>query len=284
MYFCILNLSEMKKHIHLLSMAALLLVMVGILASCQNKDYHIWVSTQDFRFGLSPDNQTIMFRADFKWSIQKNDNEDWYTISPMSGTAKDSIVTVTVKDYSEGDYRGTTFVVNSPGGHVHRTIFMSQNKIDFDGMINKVFGAASIEHWNTDYFNQIIEDSYRHWEYNPYDTTDGQLMYFLEDGKGIQRNRVLHDYPIYFPFEYEYDRVNNILHIEFELEDGDYEVYNWEVLCASDSLYRVYHEYKPHWFERADMRKIGVINPSEKARLIYKATKRKRGEPVFIME
>jgi hypothetical protein len=89
-------------------MAALLLVMAGVLAGCQNKDYHIWVSTQDIRFGLSPDTQTLIIRADCKWSIQRNDNEDWYTISPMSGTANDSIVTVTVKDYSEGDYRGTT--------------------------------------------------------------------------------------------------------------------------------------------------------------------------------
>lgn len=272
----------MKKQSFLIVIAALLLMGAG-LTSC-NPDYSIWVSSQDLRFGLEEETQTLIIRANCKWTITKEGDEDWYTVSPMSGKASDSIVTVTVKNYVNGDYRGAKFTVNSPRNRVSSMVFVSQNKIDFYSIINKVFGATDIEHWNTDYYNQIIEDTYNHWEYDPYDTTRGQLMYYFEDGKGIQRNRVIEDYPVYFPFEYEYDPDNNILHIEFELEEGGVEAYNWEVHCATDSLYRVYHEYKSHWFERAEMRKVDIIHPGEKDRLLHKATKRKRGEPVFIMK
>ena len=272
----------MKKHIHLIAAIALLLLMAAGLTNCE-PDYQIWVSTQDLRFGLGEETQTFIIRANCKWSIMKEGDAEWYTILPMSGKANDSIVTVKVKDFSECDYRGAKFLVNSPGGHIHRTVFVSQNKINFYSMINKVYGAVSIEHWNTDFYNQIIEDTYNHWEYNPYDTTQGQLMYFLEGGKGVQRNRVIEDYPVYFPFEYEYNPVDNTLHIEFETEDGP-EPYDPEVLNASDSIYRFYHEYKPHWHERVDMRKIGVIDPSEKECLMQKVTKRKSGQPIFIQK
>ena len=149
------------------------------------KDYSILVSTQDLRFGLAPESQTLIVNANCKWTITKNDNADWYTISPMSGRANDSVVTITVSDYSGGDFRGSSFIVSSPGGHIHRKVFVSQNKIDFDGLVNKVFGLTTLEHWNTDYYGQIIEDEYDLYEYDPYDTTKGQRMYFFENGQGI---------------------------------------------------------------------------------------------------
>ena len=276
MYFCILNLTNMKKHIHLLAMAALLLVVS--FTGCV-EDYHILVSSQDIRFGLDPGTQTFIIRSDCKWTIEKNEDVDWYTVSPMSGKATDSIVTVKVKGYPNGDYRGASFRVNSPG-----SVFVSQSVIDFYSMMNKVYGVTSLEHWNTDFYDQIVEDTYNHWEYNPYDTTQGQQMYFLEDGTGIQRNKVIHEEPIYFPFTYEYNPINNTLHIEFETEEGGPESYDPEIICASDSIYRFYHEYKAHWHERADMRKIGVINPTEKTRLLQKLTKRKQGQPIFIQK
>ena len=271
----------MKRNIVFL--AAFLMGLSTVFIGCV-KEYSVVVSSQDLRFGLGNETQTLIVNANCKWTITKDDDADWYTISPMSGRAKDSIVTVTVNDYSGGDFRGSWFTVSSPGGHVYRRVLVSQNKLDFDGMINKVFGVFSLEHWNTDYYGQIIEDEYKHWEYDPYDTTRGHLMYFFEDGKGIQRNRERYDHAIYFPFEYAYDPDSCILHIEFELEDGGIESYNPEVLCASDSLYRVFHEYKLHWFERADMRKVGTIIPGEKAILQQKLSKRQKGQPIFMTE
>ena len=69
--------------------------------------------------------------------------------------------------------------------------------------------------------------------------------------------------------------------IEFETVSGAPENYDPQVLTASDSLYRFIHEYKANWWERADMRRIGTINPSEKAIIKNMATKRKGDEPIF---
>ena len=259
---------------------ALVVVMSLCLFGCV-EDYSVLVSSQDLRFGLAPETQTFVVTANCKWSVIKNDDADWYTITPMSGRANDSIVTVTVKDYSHGDFRGSSFVVSSQGGHVRRTVFVSQNKIDFD-MVNKVFGLTTLEHWNTDFWGQIIEDEYNLYEYDPYDTTRGQRMYFFENGQGIQRRvRELDDSVFYYLFEYDYDSDSSIFHIVFHLEDGELEPYDPEVLCASDSLYRIFHEYKPNWWERADMRKVGTITPGEKSMLMRAVNHHKGNGGIF---
>ena len=101
-------------------------------------------------------------------------------------------------------------------------------------------------------------------------------MYFLEDGVGYQRDH--HgDTVAWWPFDYEFDADSCILHIQFQLVDGGLESYDPEVLCASDSLYRFFHEYKPNWFERADMRKVGTITPEEKSLLLMRAAKNRKG-------
>ena len=258
-----------------------ILTMLG-LTGCV-KDYSILVSTQDLRFGLTAESQTLIINANCKWTITKNDDADWYTVSPMSGKSNDSIITLTVNDCSSGDFRGSSFVINSPGGHIRRTVFISQNKLDFDGMINKVFGVMSRERWYTDYAGQIIEDEYKHWEFNPYDTTTGYLMYFFEDSIGLQRDHHT-DTVAWWPFKYAFVADSLILHIDFETVDGAPESYAPEVLTASDSLYRFIHEYKPHRWERVDMRKVGTINPSEKAILQQKVSKRRKSESIFISE
>ena len=131
-----------------------------------------------------------------------------------------------------------------------------------------------LEHWNTDYFEQIIEDSYKHKIYDPYDTSTGYLMYFLADGTGVQRDHH-NDTAVYYAFVYDYNPITQILHVEFETINDEEEKYDANVLTASDSLYRFMHEYRAHWWERADMRKIGTIQPNERAFLRRAATKRK---------
>ena len=257
---------------------AMVVIAVLSLSSCNKKD-SVLVSSQDLWYGLEEKSLTIEVTANCEWSVTKNDDADWYTISPMSGK-NDGTITVTVQAYPGGDFRGSSFVVTSPGGHIRRTVFVTQNKLDFDGIINKVFGVTELEHWNTDYFGQIIEDSYRHYSYDPYDTTTGYLMYFLEDGQGIQRDR--HgEHAVYYYFTYEYTPFNNNLYIEFETIDDSHESYNAQVLCASDSLYRIFHEYKPNFFERVDHRKVGTITPEQKTILKQKAIKRKKPEGIY---
>ena len=268
----------MKKHIHLLAIVALLLVTAAGFTGCV-KTYKIQVPTNNIWFGLDAGSKTFDFTANCEWTITKNDNADWYSISTMSGK-NDATITITVEAMENGDFRSSSFVINSPGGHVYRTVFVSQNKLDFDGLMNKVFGVNSVEYWNTDYYDQMIEDSYRHNEYDPSDTTTGYTMFFLENGLGVQMDHHK-DTAVYYAFQYDYNPMNQILHIEFETVDEDHENYDPHVLTASDSLFRFIHEYKEHWWERADMRKIGTVNTHEKAFLKHVTTKRKGGEPIF---
>ena len=105
-------------------------------------------------------------------------------------------------------------------------------------------------------------------------------MYFLENGTGVQMDHHK-DTAVYSLFQYEYNPINQILHIEFETVNDAPEDYDPQVLTASDSLFRFIHEYKDHWWERADMRKIGTVIPQERDFIKSVATKRKGDEPIF---
>ena len=271
----------MKKKLNLLTCAALVIVAVTCLIGCKKRD-SIIVSTQDLWFGLEAETLELVITSNCNWTIYKNEEADWYTISKMEGS-KDDTLYISVTDLTDADFRGASFVIISPGAHVRRTVFVSQNKLDFDGMVNKVFGVTVLEHWITDYFDQIIEDEYHLWEYDPYDTARGYLMYFLEDGKGYQRDHHS-DTVAWWAFDYEFDIINQKLYINFATIDGAPESYAPDVLTASDSLYRFFHEYKPHYFERADMRKIATYHGEGKAEMQRKAKKRKAPGPVFLTE
>ena len=251
------------------------------LVGCGKKD-SVLVSTQDLWFGTNANTKELQVTANCEWTVTQNDTASWYTISTMSGK-NDGTITVTVQAMEDADYRSSTFVVTSPGGHIRRTVFVTQNKLEFDGLLNKVFGVMSVEYWNTDYYDQMIEDSYKHKVYDPYDTTTGYQMYFLADGQGVQRDHHK-DTVVYYRFDYEYNPLDRILKIQFETVDEGHESYAPLVLTASDSLFRFIHEYKDHWWERADMRKVGIINPGEGMMLRQAATKRKADEPIFKFE
>ena len=278
---------NMKKRNTLFTMAALLVMTAVTLVGCIKK-YDLHVSSQDLWFGFEAESQTIEVTANCKWTVTFSDNETWYTITPDNGK-KDGTITVSVEPMENEDFRSTYIVVTSPGGHIRRTVFISQNKLEFHGLINKIFGVMHLEHWNTDYFGEIIEDTYHDSTYNPYDTTTGYHLYFLENGEGVQRDHHT-DTIAFWPFHYEYDPMNQILHFEFELMDGSPENYDVNVLTASDSLYRFIHEWQSHFWERADMRKVGVITPQEYHEIMkalstrQRVVKREKGSPIFIMD
>lgn len=269
----------MKKKSIIIMMALMVVAAMG-LTECTKK-YTITVSTQNLLFGLEAETQELEIKANCKWTISKNDDADWYTISTTGGE-NDAVITITVDAYEDGDFRGSSFVINSPGGHVYRTVFVSQNKIDFYSMVNKVYGVKELEHWNTDYFGMIIEDSYKDSVYDPFDTATGYTMFFLADGTGVQMDHS-NDSVKYYAFTYEYNATDQILHIEFEtIDEDEREYYDPQVLTATDSLYRFMHEYKPNWWERADMRRIGTYNPEEITKMRNLATKKRKGrEGIF---
>jgi hypothetical protein len=239
----------------------------------------IELSNYDLWFSKEAETKTIEVESNCKWTVSIDDGADWYTVTPLSGVNHNNL-TISVQSYEGSDFRNSSFTITSEHGLYTAKVYLSQNQLEFDEIINMVFGVSKVEYWNTDYFGQVIEDSYRHKEYNPYDTTMGYLMYFLEDGIGVQRDHHK-DSVVYYAFTYDYDVISRNLHIEFETVSDTVEDYDASVLTASEEQFRFVHEYKPNWWERAEMHKIGTINPGEKTLLLRTIKKRKGTEGIF---
>ena len=235
-------------------------------------EYELW-------FPKEAATKSIAIGANCKWTVNIDDGADWYTVTPVSDESGNSL-SVSVQPYEGSDYRSSSFTITSEHGWCVVKVYLSQNKLEFEDIFNMVFGVSKLERWNTDYFGQMIEDSYRIYEFNPFDTTQGYMMYFFEDGTGVQRDHH-NDSVVYYAFNYIYDAESRNLHIDFVTVSDLLESYDVSVLTASEELFRFFHEYKPNFWERADMRKVGTIQPAEKSMLKHAAKKRKGNEGIF---
>ena len=132
---------------------------------------------------------------------------------------------------------------------------VAQNTVEpteLTSITNSIFAVLNLTHWNTDFFGDVVEDSYRRHEYDPADTTKGYFMYFLENGQGVQRDNE-QDSTYYYIFTYDFDPVAHNLHVEFETVTDTEEVYNATVLKATPKLFRFQHEWQPNFWELSDM-------------------------------
>lgn len=261
---------------------ALFAIAFVSLTGCRKKET-IQVSHDTLWFSTEASSQTIEVTSDCAWSIEKNGEASWFTVSPMSGekTSGATVLTISVQDFDGEDYRTASFTIKSPKGKGNVTVNISQNVVEFSDIINTIYGVKKVEHWNSDYAGNMIEDSYMSADFDPRDTATGFTMYFAENGVGVQEDRY-HDSTVYYQFRYNYDNITRNLHIEFDLVDSTQtEIYNANVLTATESMFRFQHEYKPNFWERAEMTKIGTITPQAKGMINRAIAKRKEMGPVF---
>ncbi len=295
----------MKKRNILLN-SALFALAVFSLVSCNKES--IKVSTHELWFPIEASVQDITITANCPWSIKIDDDADWYTIRESYDTTVftsngsmtySAIETTKIVTSGRGDMtlsilvdplegvpnRASSFTITSANGHIQVQVRVLQNTNDpteLQSITNMIFGVSNAAHWNTDYYGEVVEDSYQYFEFNPNDTTTGYLFYFLDDGMGIQKDSHA-DSTVYYLYTYEFDPFNRILHIEFEtVSDTISEIYNAPVLCATEEVFRIMHEYRPNFWERFDMKKIGNFTPQQKAILKRKAKKRDGHEPILI--
>ena len=274
----------MKNSIKTIVMALFAIAFLS-LAGC-HRDENITVSHDTLWFSTEASSQTIEITTDCSWSIEKNGDAQWYTVSPMSGEKAPNGITLTisVQEYVGDDYRAASFTIKSPKGKANVTVNLSQNVVEFSSIINTVYGVKKVEQWNSDFAGNVIEDSYKNADFNPHDTTTGFTMYFAEDGLGVQVDRY-HDSTVYYSFHYNYDNVTRNLHIEFVLFDTTQtEIYNANVLTATEGMFRFEHEYKPSFWERAEMTKIGDISYEAKSMINRIAAKREENGPIFRLD
>ena len=260
-----------------------LLVFIALVASSCKKE-KIEVNENNLWFDSSGGTKTIEVTSTYGWRIQENSDFDWFTVTPMSSDESHSTITINVEplDAEAEGYRNGHISILSPKGGAQIVVLISQGDVEFDIIYNLVFGVKKEEQWNTDFYGLMIEDSYKCVEFNPYDTTNGFMMYFFEEGKGVQVDRYNQDTAVYYLFDYTYNNESRKLDISFELVDGSHESYSPTVITATYELFRFEHEYKPNFWERSDMKKIGTINPIQKASMLNRAVKkRKEAGPVF---
>lgn len=292
----------MKRNLTLIALLGL--IALGCM-SCKKERitlsmYEIWCPSE-----ASVHN--IQLTANCGWTISIDDDADWYairrahdtTVFTEHGSITYSVVDTTkivtsgsgsmtlavvVEPLNNTTSRTSSFTITSAKGKAIVNVSISQNTdepAELTSISNLVFGVANVAHWNTDYFGEIIEDSYIYKEYNPADTSTGYMMFFFADGSGVQKDCHSGDSTVYYLFTYDFDAANHNLHIEFDAIDT-VEVYDAPVLTATLEVFRFMHEYKPNFWERADMKKIGVITVRQENMMKRNAKKRKPGEGVFM--
>ena len=287
--------------------SVLLLIFIAFsLVGCKKEK--ITLSEYEFWFPGEASVQNIQVTANCDWTISIDDGADWYsikksidttvysanesstyfiiynsaqTISSGRGNMTLAIVVEPLENQLE---RSSSYTITSTKGNVQLKVHLSQNTEDpteLESITDMVFGVANVAHWNVDYYGEVIEESYRRKEFNPYDTTSGYFMYFFQDSIGIQRDNVNGDSTTYYSFKYAFNPDTRILYIDFETVADTSETYNAPVLIATEEIFRFQHEYLPMRWEISDMRKIGTLHPNEKSRIMQATTKRKPKGGVF---
>lgn len=282
-YFCKSNQFKvnMKKNNNFLKIAVLVISALSLFGCRKHED--ISLSLSDLWFPKDAGVKEIQLTANCKWSIEIDDAADWYSIEPMTGEGN-SVLYITVQSLGELEQRTSSFTINSARGKVQLKVSVMQNTqdpLELLSITNLVFGVSNLAHWNTDYAGEVIDDSYEYYEFDPYDTLSGYIMYFFENGEGVQKDNH-DDSSVYYYFNYDYDPAIRNLHLEFETVNGLPDVYDATILSASMELFSFQHEYKKNYWERTEMMKIGSINPVTKSLLKHKTSKRKERGSIFL--
>lgn len=244
------------------------------------------LNTDDLWFDHRNQTKSIEISADCNWTVNIDDGADWYTVSPMSGgKCSHEPIDITVNLFEGPNFRSSSFTVSSENGELAIRVRLSQNIIEIESLTNTIFSPYHIEHWNTDFYGMLIEDSYLDVDPNPYDTVSlgSYVMYFKEAGIGMQKDSHA-DSTVYYPFTYSFDLPSRKLNIEFETPiEGEVEDYEVTVITATNEVFRFSHEYREDTWEMAAMTKIGDIVPAKGKGQGFKPvfSKRKGRGPIF---
>jgi len=255
----------------------------------QNGEY-IRVTENILSFFNEAETKTITVTSNCDWTLSKENNSDFtsdfYSTSATSGSVGTCNLNITVPDnFTSGNHLGL-FWLKSSSGNTETPVRVKQNGRNETNITSTVWGIYKYERWNTDYFNNILEETYTVSEYNPSNfNTPGWTMYFLKNNHGEQSDRKYSEtgelVQIFYPFDYEYDSVTHHLHITFENEDPEVnEYYDTNVLTLNDSIFIIQDEYREHFFEKASMRKVGYIEET-KTQSPRKTGTKKHGQPLF---
>lgn len=249
----------MKRHS--LWILPLLLIAVISFTSCRKRQ-HLEVSKSLIVFGFARNTDVFNVEADCDWTVDTDNTEDWLTVSPLSGS-NDSTVAVTVQKNTNLYDRNTTFAVVSENKKIRREITVAQSKIDINIAANKVWFLRTYERWDfSNYFNEIIPESYRSWIYYTNPGFENWFLYFQEDSTGYEVHTLQGD-TVYYPYQYIYYPDGDSLYIVFQTINDTIEDYHAVIHELNNSNFSFSDEYDPYQFEKLNMVNVSPSKRNE---------------------
>ena len=228
-------------------MVALWFAILALATSCGDKQ-HIIISKASMTYTYSGGNDVFQITADCGWEITGATN--WITVNPTTGNGNGNVV-VTVNRNTTSQDRSVTLYVTSENGKVTKSIQIIQVRADINAIIRKVWFTLSDERWDTDYYNHVIPESYRIYNYYSNEGFENWFFYFLDDSTGYQIRTYQGD-TIYYPYSFTFYPDVDSLDIFFQVV-GDstlLEDYHTIIHQLNNEFFVFSHAYRPHQFEK----------------------------------
>lgn len=227
--------------------ALIILAVTWSFTSCKPRQ-HIELSKQNTIFSPRGGVDWITITADCDWTIEKEKGSDWFELNQTSGS-KNATISITVGKNSELYDRAANFTVISANGKVKKTVLVTQTKYDIKDIVDKAWFLRFYERWDTNYYGELIEDSYQNWTYYSEEGYQNWFLFFVDDNNGYQMRTKDGD-TIYYPYEYHYYPEGDSLYIKFQTSDESVEDYHCDIYQVDDEMFVFSNEWWPHRFEK----------------------------------
>lgn len=244
----------------------ILLFTLALLTTSCGKKQHIIISKAALTYTYSGGNDVFQITADCGWEVSGMTN--WITVNPTTGNGDGNVV-VTVNRNTSGQDRNATLMITSENGKVRKSIQVIQVKADINAIIRKVWFTLTDERWDSDYFNQVIPDSYRIYRYYSNDEFEHWFFYFIDNSTGYQVRTYQGD-TIYYPYTFTFYPDVDSLDISFEVigDSTIMEDYHTIIHQLNNEFFVFSHAYRPHQFEKVttanvtgDSKEVFRVNP-----------------------
>lgn len=243
-----------KKSLYLFLLLGLTLCL-GATSCC--KKQHLYLSKNYAFFAPVGGLRSIRVSSDNHWTVQIADHPEWLSVSPMEGNDGD-VLSIRAEEYKELSERSALITVTSENGKVKKTIRVTQRPIEIADLTNKWWFMHFYERWETDFYNDSIEDSYRSWTYWAEPEYDNWFFYFLDDSTGYEFWAKKHSQDtVVFTFNYVYYPLEDSLYINYETDSADVvEDYLTIVEQLDEESFIFRNEWAEHRFERLTMANV----------------------------
>lgn len=251
-------------------MLFLLLALMTGMSSCLKSRY-ITVNPTEQTFSYQGGNGVLHILSNCRWTVEKDPDATWLTIGQTSGK-NDGTISFAVERNTLHQSRSTILRVVSSNGKTQTDVIISQTRPDITAITRKIWFTNYYERWDLDYYNQVIEDSYRSFNYDLLDPESSNwFFYFLDDSTGYQVNSYKFD-TVNYQFDYIFYPERDSLYIHFLTEADVVEDYHVTVHELNTTHFVFGDEYVTHRFEKIYTTNISgtrnqfYINPKKTAK------------------